>query len=94
MKVFKFLRNGKSYTISSDSKENAQQHLKNEYGVNIPNCFEVPESEWDLRDIKMFVDNDPSKDKFYTSIREQIPRSGTQLLATTETEMFGYPNGD
>ena len=90
MQVFKFSRNGQSYTIASDSKESARQHLNDEYGVNIPNCFEIPESEWDNRDIKMYVDNDPSKDKFLTSIREQMPKSGTQLLATTETEMFGF----
>lgn len=93
MKVFKFSRNGKSYTVASETKEEAKQHLNDEYGVDIPNCFEIPESEWDNRDIKMYVDNDPTQEKFYTSIREQLP-SGTQLLATTETEMFGYPNGD
>lgn len=92
MKVFKFSRNGKSYTIASDSKENAKQYLNEEYGVNIINCFEVPETEWDKSDILMYVDNEPNNEKFYTSIREQLPLTGSKLLATTETQMFGYPN--
>ena len=86
MKVFKFSRNGTAYTVAAESKESAKQHLIDEYGVKIPNCFEVPESEWDNKDIIMYVDNDSNNEKFYVSIREQISDNVPQLLATTETK--------
>lgn len=83
MKVFKFSRNGASYTVVASSKEIAKEYLLEEKGVDIPNCFEVPESEWDEKNIVMFVDNDANGDKFYTSIREHLC-SGPELIATSD----------
>ena len=89
MKVFRFARNGESYTIASETKQEAKQHLQDEHGVNIPNCFEIPEADWDKKDIAMHVDNDVEKEKFYTSIREQMLKSGLKFMTPEDKKKCG-----
>ena len=88
MKVFKFAKEGRSFTIASSNKEDARNHLLNEYGVDIRNCFEIPESDWSNKDIKMHVDNDMEKEMFHVSITDIIPKAGVQLLATTDSRLL------
>ena len=90
MKVFKFSRNGKSFTIASANKDDARKHLLEEYGMDIKNCFEIPSSKWDQKEIKMYVDNDIKNEMFYVSINDIIPKNGTMLLATTDNKFLKY----
>ena len=90
MKVFKFSKNGKSFTIASANKDDARNHLMQEYGVEIKNCFEIPSYKWGQKEIKMYVDNDINNKMFHVSINELIPSDGVMLLATTDNKLLKY----
>ena len=90
MKVFKFYTGGYIYSIYSKTEEQAAIFLQEEIGyfeIEKP-TEEIPESEWDRKNIKIYEDNDTSTEPFYVSIREEICGKEAQLLFTNDFSTF------
>jgi activator of HSP90 ATPase len=88
MKIFEFSRNGKTYTVKSESKSSASKYLLDEYGVDIKNCIEIPESEWDNKKIEVFEDNNTENEPFHISLRDACLGDGTELLGTNDWSLI------
>ena len=89
MKVFKITIENYFYAIYAENIEDAITFLAEEIGVfNDYRIEEIPESEWDKKDIKIYEDNDTSKEPFYVSIREEIIGNETQLVYTNDFSTF------
>ena len=89
MKVFKITIENYFYAIYAENIEDAITFLSEEIGVfNDYRIEEIPESEWDKKDIKIYEDNDTSKEPFYVSIREEIIGNETQLVYTNDFSTF------
>lgn len=87
-KIFQFSMNGKSYSVKSESKDEAINFLKVEHDIDIKNCFEIPGSEWDKPTIEMYVDNDKEKKPFYITLREAFNENTTELLCTNDADIL------
>ena len=89
MKVFKITIENYFYAIYAENTEDALTFLSEEIGVfNDYKIEEIPESEWDKKDIKIYEDNDTSTESFYVSIREEICGKETQLVYTNDFSTF------
>jgi hypothetical protein len=89
MKVFKITIENYFYAIYAENIEDAITFLSEEIGVfNDYKIEEIPESEWDKKDIKIYEDNDTSTEPFYVSIREEICGKEDQLLFTNDFSTF------
>ena len=89
MKVFKITIENYFYAIYAENTEDALMFLSEEIGnFDYSEIQEVPESEWDKRDIKIYEDNDTSKEPFYVSIREEIIENETQIVYTNDFSTF------
>ena len=89
MKVFKITIENYFYAIYAENIEDAITFLSEEIGVfNDYKIEEIPESEWDKKDIKIYEDNDTSTEPFYVSIREEIIGNETQLVYTNDFSTF------
>ena len=89
MKVFKITIENYIYAIYAKNIEDALIFLSEEIGIfNNYKIEEIPESEWDKKDIKIYEDNDTSKEPFYVSIREEIIGNETQLVYTNDFSTF------
>ena len=89
MKVFKITIENYFYAIYAENIDDALMFLSEEIGnFDYSEIQEVHESEWDKRDIKIYEDNDTSKEPFYVSIREEIIGNETQLVYTNDFSTF------
>ena len=89
MKVFKITIENYFYAIYAENIEDAITFLFEEIGVfNDYRIEEIPESEWDKKDIKIYEDNDTSTEPFYVSIREEICGKEAQLVYTNDFSTF------
>ena len=89
MKVFKITIENYFYAIYAENIEDAVSFLSEEIGVfDNYNIEEIPENEWDKKDIKIYEDNDTSTESFYVSIRENICGKETQLVYTNDFSTF------
>ena len=89
MKVFKITIENYFYAIYAENIEDALTFLSEEIGnFDYSEIQEVPESEWDKKDIKIYEDNDTSTEPFYVSIREEICGKEAQLLFTNDFSTF------
>ena len=89
MKVFKITIENYIYAIYAKNIEDALIFLSEEIGIfNNYKIEEIPESEWDKKDIKIYEDNDTSTEPFYVSIREEICGKEAQLLFTNDFSTF------
>lgn len=92
MKVFKIYTGGYHYVIAAETDELALIHLQEEIGhfeLEKP-TEEIPESDWDISNIKMYEDNDLSTEPWYVSIRESICGNETQLIFTNDFSLIGW----
>lgn len=87
-KVFEFAKDGNSYTIKAKTKAHARKFLLDEYDIDIKNCFEVNESEWDKPISSTHENNNTKKPKFYFSLRELFNNDATELLLTTDASII------
>lgn len=87
-KIFEFAQNGKFYSIKAESKNEAVNFLKDEHGIDIKNCYEIPESEWDKPIIKMYEDNNRENEPFLISLREAFNENTTELLCTNDIDVL------
>jgi hypothetical protein len=87
VKVYEFSRNGYSYKVKAESKEQAKKCL-NGLGVDIKNCIEIPKAEWDKKTVKMYEDNNTENEPFYISLRELFNEEEAELLCTNDPVIF------
>ena len=90
MKIFKIKIENYFYAIYAKNINDALIFLSEEIGyfeIEKP-TEEIPESEWDRKNIKIYEDNDTSKEPFYVSIREEIIGNETQLVYTNDFSTF------
>jgi len=90
MKVFKIYTGGYFYAIYSTTEEQAVIFLQEEIGyfeIEKP-TEEIPESEWNVKNIMIYEDNDTSTEPYYVSIREEICGKEDQLLYSNDFSIF------
>lgn len=89
MKVFKFYSDKYFYTYYANSKDEARECLFEEIGkMNIDKVEEIPESQWDEKDITIWEDNDGDNEYFKESIRDIICGDEPQMLFTNDSSYF------
>lgn len=88
MKVFKFYCGELYYGFAAETKELAIEEFTEQTGDAYTVCEEIPESEWDKKNINIWEDNDFSKKPFKVSIREQICGTDPQMVFTNDTSSF------
>jgi hypothetical protein len=89
MKVFKITIENYFHAIYAENIDDALMFLSEEIGnFDYSEIQEIPESEWDRKNIKIYEDNDTSKEPFYVSIREEIIGNETQLVYTNDFSTF------
>jgi len=88
-KVFKFYTDEYFYTVSGKTEQEAMGCL-NDFvgGLNITTTVEVPETQWDDKNIKIREDNDPEKDPFFVSIRDLIIDGMPEVLSSNDPDFF------
>lgn len=88
MQVFKFFKDEFHYTIAAPSEELAVEKFKQDVSPEFDSSEEIPESEWDERNVNLYVDNDISRKPFKVSIREMINGIEPQLICTNDYELI------
>ncbi len=88
MQVFKFHVGALFFAYAAQTKEQAIAQFADEYGHDndYTSVEEIPESEWDVKMINMWEDNDMSKKPFKTSIREIISGTEPQIVFTNDLD--------
>ena len=88
MKVFKFLSGQYFYVCSGQDQELAKAQLFEDLGeMEIDTVEEIPESEWDMRNITLYEDNDIRRKSFKVSIREMLEGDAPQFLFTNDSSI-------
>jgi activator of HSP90 ATPase len=89
MRVFKISIGEYIYGIYAKDSVEAISFLHEEIGyLKVDKIQEIPESEWDKKDIKIYEDNDTSTEPFFVSIREEICGNEAQLIFTNDFSTF------
>ena len=89
MRVFKITIGEYHYGIYSKDEESAKIFLEEEIGYfENETIEEIPESEWDKKDIKIYEDNDTYTEPFFVSIREEVCGIESQLIFTNDFSTF------
>lgn len=89
-KVFKFYSKDCHYAIAAKTQEEAQEYLFETVGeMEIVKVEEIPESEWDKKDITIYEDNDRSSTgkMWYVSIRQEIIGEEPQMIFTNDQSL-------
>lgn len=85
MKVFKFWCNEYFYVFSGKTQEEANEALFDMIGIfDIDNVEEIPESEWDEKNIKCYEDNDLELEPYYLSIRDNMTGELPEFIYTND----------
>lgn len=87
-KVFEFAKDGYLYTVKAKTKQQAQKFLLDEHHIDIKNCIDIPESEWDKPTIQIHEDNDTEKEPFYISLRAAFSELEVELLCTNDRDII------
>lgn len=85
MIIIKFTCDDLYYVIAAESKEQAEQHLREEWSSEaITSTEEIPESKWDVKDIKVYPENNLRRKPFKISLREAICLPLPELIYTND----------
>lgn len=89
MKVFKFYSDKFYYAYSGNSEDEARECLFEQMGeINIDKVEEIPESQWDEKNITIWEDNDGDNEYFKESIRDIICSDEPQMIFTNDSSSF------
>lgn len=88
MKAFKIYSDGLYYAYAAMTKELAINQFKEEISDEYEEIEEIPESEWDKKEIKIYEDNDRNSEPWTESIREIICGTEPQMIFTNDTSLF------
>lgn len=86
MKVFKFYVGHLYYGYAAQTEEEAISSFKEDTGEDFDKKEEIPESEWDKKDINIWEDNDTNKKPFKVSIRESISGEEAHQIFTNDID--------
>lgn len=84
MKVFKFHCSEYVYAFSAPTKEEATKKLTEFTNDEVTSVEEIPESEWDKRNMDIYEDNNTDLKLFKVSIRDLIIDTKPQMLFTND----------
>ena len=88
MKVFKFYCGELYYGFAAETKELAIEQFEEETGDQFTVCEEIPESEWDTKNISVWEDNDMSRKPYKQSIHDIICGTEPQMVFTNDRSSF------
>lgn len=89
MKVFKFYSEDLYYAYSGNNEEEAKETLFDEFGeMKIDKVEEIPESEWHIKNIHIWEDNDFETEPYLESIRDIMYGDASQLIFTNDISSF------
>lgn len=88
MKVFKFYCGKSHYGVAAKTKKEAINIFNEQIGDLYTICKEIPEKEWDKKDISIWEDNNPKKKLFKISIREAIFKSNPHIVFGSDTSFL------
>ena len=88
MKAFKIYSDGLYYAYAAMSEELAINQFKEEISDEYEKIEEIPESEWDKKEIKIYEDNDTNGEPFFKSIRDIIWGTDPQMIFTNDAGLF------
>lgn len=84
MKVFLFFCGETHYAFAAKTKELAVSEFHDQTGEECALCEEIPESKWDKKNIKMWVDNDFETKPYKESIRDLIHGEEPQFIYSND----------
>lgn len=87
MKVIKFWCGDTFYAFAAETEELAKAKFEEEIGEDITETEEIPETEWDNKNIACWEDNDTSKEPFFMSIHEIICGIEPQMVFTNDVSL-------
>lgn len=90
MKVFEFIADGYKYGIASQTFEEAEKFLFDEYADTYESQKEIPSIEWDKPFITMYEDNDTSSEPFNVSINDVLCGNEPQIIYSTDDCVTGW----
>ena len=88
MKAFKFTIKDAVYAYAAETKELAIDKYMEEVGDKYILLEEIPEADWDEKEISTWEDNDFEKEPYRLSIREVIFGNDPQLIFTNDLSLF------
>lgn len=92
MKVFKIYSDGCYYGIAALTEQEAKECFAEEINddiTSISKIEEVPESQWDKRDITIHEDNDPERASWKVSIRESLSSDNEpEILFSNDSNLW------
>jgi hypothetical protein len=89
MKVFKIYCGQMIYVYAAETKELAIAQFTEDTGDLFTNCEEIPENEWDAKNINSSNESELDDDSSYKlSIREYIKGNNPQMISTNNYGMF------
>lgn len=88
MKAFKIYSDGLYYAYAAMTQELAINQFKEEISDEYEEIEEIPESEWDKKEIRIYEDNDTNIEPWFESIREIICGTDPQMIFTNDTGLF------
>lgn len=88
MKVFKICIGKLYYAYAAHTKEQAIEKFIEDTGDQYTAIDEIPEGEWDKKNIKNWEDNNFDKKPYKVSIRESIVGTKPQQVYTNDYASF------
>lgn len=88
MKVFKFYCGQSIYGFAAETKEDAIEKFTEDTGDLFTVCEEIPESEWDVKFIKIHEDNNTEYKPIVISIREGITGNEPQMVFSNDSGLW------
>lgn len=89
MKVYKVYSEDYYYMVSATTEKEAIDCALDWVGdFEVEKLVEVPESEWDKKDITMYEDNNMSDEPYFVSIREQMSTGTPEFICTNDSDMW------
>lgn len=83
MKIFKFYSDKYFYTYYANSKDEARKYLFEQIGeIIIDKIEEIPQSQWDEKDITIWEDNEGDNEYFKKSINDILCGDEPQMILT------------
>ena len=85
MKVFKFWCNEYFYVFSGKTQDEANEELFEMFGAfDIDGIEEIPESQWDEKNIKCHEDNNFDLEPYFLSIRDNMTGELPAFICTND----------
>lgn len=80
MKAFQFKKENEIHGVAAETEQLAVNYYTEEINDLYEEVEEIPESEWGIKNIKEWEDNDMRNEPIMVSIREIIIGNETQLI--------------